>query len=103
MLTRIEPDHYNDERQKRLEAQGERITQAIAPHGYLCRRLENQLAWEVTRVSDDWFAVLMFLPRPVQQWRLLPHNPNCPYQKEIYSSIEFVLRQQQSHESEPTR
>lgn len=89
MLARIEPDHHSET----LEKQGELITQAIARHGYLCRRLENQLAWEVTRVSDDWFAVLCFIPRPVQQWRLLPHSSNCPYQKEIYSSIEFVLSQ----------
>jgi hypothetical protein len=66
--------------------QGTTIAEALLAHGYVANHLGN-LQWEITRLSDDFFVVMVFLPRPIEQWRLLPVQADNPHHAEIYRII----------------
>lgn len=72
-----------------LNHQSSRIIHAIQERGYLVRQLEG-MQWEITRLSDDFFAVLVWLPRPVGQWRILP-IADLAYHSELYHAIESAI------------
>jgi hypothetical protein len=73
-----------------LLMQGNAIATALAQQGYKVNKLENQIAWEVELPDTDRWLLLTFIPRPVDQWRVLPPARSDQY-AEIYEMIERVI------------
>lgn len=84
----MEDDPLN--REQFLLMQGNAIATALTQHGYKVNKLENQIAWEVEQPDSDQWLLLTFVPRPVDQWRVLPPARGDHY-SEIYEMIERAI------------
>ncbi|NJN89530.1 MAG: hypothetical protein HC878_03560 [Leptolyngbyaceae cyanobacterium SL_5_14] len=74
--------------------QAAQILPAIKRLGYNYRKLIDQPAWEITGIGDNnAHFVLMYMPRPVTSWTLLPHGNSKAHQA-IYRVIDQALRVQ---------
>lgn len=77
-----------------LLQQGTQIILAISRAGYLTRRMTrgDLISWEITRPDSNWWVMLTFIPRPVEQWQILPPSHYDDRQRELYRIIEETIR-----------
>jgi hypothetical protein len=76
-------------REQFLIQQGEAIASALRQRGYLVKPAVAQTAWEVTKPGEDWWLLLTFIPRPIEQWRFLPAHPE--HQSHLYDIVEQAI------------
>ncbi|PSB22922.1 hypothetical protein C7B61_16490 [filamentous cyanobacterium CCP1] len=62
----------------------------MSQRGYKVKKLEDQIAWEVEQPNSDRWLLLTFIPRPVDQWRVLPSSTR-DQDSEIYAIIEQAI------------
>jgi hypothetical protein len=76
-----------------LLQQGTQIAVAMSRQGYLCRRMTggDLISWEITRADEDWWVMLTYIPRPAEQWRILPPSSYDPHQPKLYRIIEQTI------------
>lgn len=79
-------------REKVLQHQGELIVSALTSEGYQIRALNgcDLIAWEITTQDSEQWLLLTYLPRPIEQWRILPPQRN-ELQAKLYSVILSAL------------
>lgn len=78
--------------ESQIVAEGIKIASAIIAQGYTVKRLEDcdLIAWVITEANSEYWAMLTFIPRPADEWRLLPPAQSNEHQA-IYEIINSVI------------
>ncbi|MBD2100282.1 hypothetical protein [Leptolyngbya sp. FACHB-261] len=66
------------------------ILSALQAHGYDIHKLTQQSAWEINRPDGSAHYLLIWLPRPVEEWALLP-NDSSPEHQALWTLIQNAL------------
>lgn len=72
----------------RLQIEGEKLCALLRQHNYQCLKQPRRLSWTIQKNGNSY--TLTWLPEPVTDWNLLPHDTTPTYQT-LWNLIQSTL------------